>query len=182
MRFVLNRVVFLFVKDVSDLWYNYYFLFLAVGKLWNQQEDKASRQRWNIKAAVRVHNDKQSRRDEKTGRASWQSRELEDPVDIIKKYEEILRTKRKGIISVAFHQGKVFKRFKGKEKFMHMVGKLKIHKNTIIFKINLFKLIEKHPKLMKSSVTLMFLKNYFKYIKQICKEIQANLNKQKSAV
>ena len=88
---------------------------------------------------------------------------LEDAIDIIKKYEEILLTKRKGIIAVAFHQGKVFKRFKEKEKFLQMVEKLKIHKNTIIFKINLFKLIEKHPKLMKSSVTLTFLKNYFKY-------------------
>ena len=28
---------------------------------------------------------------------------LEDAVDIIKKYEEILPTKRKGIIAVAFH-------------------------------------------------------------------------------
>ena len=94
---------------------------------------------------------------------------LKNAVDIIKKYEEILRTKRKGIIAVAFHQGKVFKRFKEKKKFIKMVGKLKIHKSTIIFKINLFKLIEKHPKLMKSSVTLTSLKNYFKYIKQICK-------------
>ena len=59
----------------------------------------------------------------------------EDAADLIKQYEEILRTKRKSIISVAFYQGKVFK------------------------------LIEKHPKLMKSSVTLTFLKNYFKDIK-----------------
>ena len=93
---------------------------------------------------------------------------LKDAPNIIKDYEKILRTKKKGIIAVAFHQRKVFKRFK--EKFMQMVGNLKIHKNTIIFKINLFKLIEKHSKLMKYSVTLMFLKNYFKYIKQICKE------------
>ena len=92
---------------------------------------------------------------------------LEDAVDIIKKYEEILWTKRKGIIAVAFHQGKVFECLKEKEKFVQMVGKLKIHNNTIIFKINLFKLIEKHPKLMKSLVILTFLKNYFKYIKQI---------------
>ena len=51
-----------------------------------------------------------------------------------------------------------------------MVGKLKIHKKTVIFKTDLFKLLEKHPKLIKSSVTLMFLKNYFKYVKQIHKE------------
>ena len=111
--------------------------------------------------------------DEQAGKVE----KLKDAVDIIKKYEEILWTKRKGIIAVAFHQRKVFKCFKEKEKFMQMVKKLKIHKKTIIFKINLFKLIEKHPKLMKSSVTLAFLKNYFKHIKQICKENSSEFKK-----
>ena len=94
----------------------------------------------------------------------------EDAADIIKEYEQILRIKRKGIISIAFHQNKVFKHFKKKEKFIQMIGKLKIYKSTIVFKINVFKLIAKHPKLMKSSVTLTFLENYFKDIKEICKE------------
>ena len=89
----------------------------------------------------------------------------EDAADIIKQYEEILRAKRKGIIVAAFYQGKIFKRFKEKEKFTQMVGKLKINKSTIVFKINVLELIEKYPKLMKSSVTLTFLKNYFKDIK-----------------
>ena len=74
----------------------------------------------------------------------------EKVANIIKQYEEILRTKRKGIISVAYYQGKLFKRFKEKEKFSQMVSKCKIHKSTIIFKINVFKLNQKHPKLMKS--------------------------------
>ena len=60
----------------------------------------------------------------------------EEVDDIIKQYEEILQTKRKGIISVACYQGKLFKRFKEKEKFIQMVGKLKIHKSMLIFKIN----------------------------------------------
>ena len=93
-----------------------------------------------------------------------------DAADIIKKYEQILRIKRKGIIAVAFHQRKVFKCFKEKEKFTEIVRKLKIHKSTIVFKINVFKLIEKRPKLMKSSLTLRFLKNCFKDIKQISEE------------
>ena len=70
----------------------------------------------------------------------------------------------------AFHPGKIFKRCKEKEKFQEMVGKLKIQKSTIVFKINVFKLIEKYPKLMKSSVTLTFLKNYLKEIKKDCEE------------
>ena len=91
----------------------------------------------------------------------------EDGADVIKEYEEILRTKRKGIITAGDHQVKVFSLFREKEKFIKLVSKQKIHKNTIIFKINVFKLINKHPGLMKSSVTLIFLKNYFKDIKRI---------------
>ena len=64
----------------------------------------------------------------------------------------------------------MFKNFKDKEKFIKLVNEFKVHKTTIIFKINIFKLIGKYPKLMKSSIGLGFLKNYYKDIKQICKE------------
>ena len=51
-----------------------------------------------------------------------------------------------------------------------LVSRLGIHKTTIIFKINIFKLFEKHPKLLKSSIGFGFLKNYYKDIKKICNE------------
>ena len=86
----------------------------------------------------------------------------EDAADLIRKYEEILRTKRKGIISVAYHQGRVFSRFREKEKFVRLVADFGVRKGTIIFKI-------KYLRLGRSSVTLSFMKNYFKDIKQICK-------------
>ena len=38
----------------------------------------------------------------------------EKAVIIIERYENIIKTKRKGIINVAYHQGQVFKRFKEK--------------------------------------------------------------------
>ena len=41
----------------------------------------------------------------------------EDVVHIIMEYEEILRAKKKGIILVAYYQGKILNRFKEKEKF-----------------------------------------------------------------
>ena len=47
---------------------------------------------------------------------------LEDAADLIKKYEEILKTKRQGIISVAYHQGKVCSRFREKEKFVRLIA------------------------------------------------------------
>ena len=100
-------------------------------------------------------------------------REVQDPgkaAKIIKQYENIIKTKRKGIIKVAYHQGQVFKKFKEKEKFAKLVSELGIHKTTIIFKINVFKLCKKYPKLLKSSIGLGFFKNYHKDIKAICEE------------
>ena len=94
----------------------------------------------------------------------------EEAAEVIQDYEDIIRTKKKGIINIAYHQGKVFKKFKDKEKFITLVNKLKIHKTTIIFKINTFKLCERHSKLLKSSIGLHFFKNYFKDIKKICGE------------
>ena len=73
-------------------------------------------------------------------------------------------------MSIVYYQGKVFKRFKEKEKFVTLVSELRIHKNTIIFKINVFKLCKKYPKLLKSSIGLGFFKNYHKDIKAICEE------------
>ena len=81
-----------------------------------------------------------------------------------------MKTKKKGIINVAYHQGQVFKRFKEKEKFAKIVSDLGIHKTTISFKINIFKLYEKYQKLLKSFIGLGFFKNYHKGIKAICKE------------
>ena len=70
-----------------------------------------------------------------------QAEEVQDPGEaakVIQKYENIIKTKKKGIISIAYPQGKVFKKFKDKEKFIKPVNRLGIHKNTIIFKINGF--------------------------------------------
>ena len=102
-----------------------------------------------------------------------EAEEIQDPekaAEIIKRYEDIIKTKKKGIINVAYHQGHVLKRFKEKEKFVTLVSELGIHKTTIIFKINVFKLCKKYPKLLKSSIDLGFLKNHYKDIKAICEE------------
>ena len=102
-----------------------------------------------------------------------EAEEVQDPekaVIIIERYENIIKTKRKGIINVAYHQGQVFKRFKEKEKFAKLVSELGIHKTTIICKINVFKLCKKYPKLLTSSIGLGFLKDYHKDVKTICEE------------
>ena len=102
-----------------------------------------------------------------------EAEEIQGPgkaAEIIRQYEDIINTKKKGIINVAFYQGQIFKRFKEKEKFAKLVNELRIHKATIIFKINVFKLCKKYPKLLKSSIGLGFFKNHHKDIKAICKE------------
>ena len=46
-----------------------------------------------------------------------EAEKIQDPEkaeEIIKRYEDIIKTKKKGIINVAFYQGQVFKRFKQK--------------------------------------------------------------------
>ena len=47
----------------------------------------------------------------------------EEAAKIIKRYEDIIKTKNKEIINVAYHQGQVFRRFKEKEKFAKLVDK-----------------------------------------------------------
>ena len=56
--------------------------------------------------------------------------------------KKFFEQKRKGIMSITYYQDKFFKHFKEKEKFIKMLGKLKIHRSTLTFKIIVFKLIE----------------------------------------
>ena len=106
-----------------------------------------------------------------SGELTKKIQEAEDPekaVGLIQECESIIRTKKKGIIRIAYYQGKVFKKFKDKEKFDTLVNKLGIHKTAIIFKINIFKLCEKYPKLLNSPISLGFFKSHYKDIKVIC--------------
>ena len=70
---------------------------------------------------------------EELNEQAWIVDKLEGAADLIKKYKEILKTKRKGIISVAYHQGKVFSRFREKKKFVKLAADFGVHKVTIIF-------------------------------------------------
>ena len=54
--------------------------------------------------------------------------------------------------------------------FKNIVEQFGISKSTIIFKINNVKLVDKYKKMLTSSVTINFLKSYFKDIKSIYQE------------
>ena len=71
---------------------------------------------------------------------------------------------------MTYQQRKVFEKFKENAKFIEMVRHFDYSKPTIIFKMNIVKVIIKHPKIKNSFLFLNFLKNYFKLIKEICEE------------
>ena len=77
-----------------------------------------------------------------------EAEEIQDPekaAEIIKQYEDIIKTKKKGTINVAFRQGQIFKRFKEKEKFAKLVNELGIHKTTIILKLIFLNYVKNIP-------------------------------------
>ena len=51
-----------------------------------------------------------------------------------------------------------------------MVDEFGVGKSTLVYKIVIVKLIENYQKMKSSSLSLHFLKNYFKSIKDICKQ------------
>ena len=63
---------------------------------------------------------------------------------IIEKYENIMKTNKKNIILFAYEQGKTLKKFKEDRRFKNLLEQFKINKSTII---NIFKFVDKHPKM-----------------------------------
>ena len=54
-----------------------------------------------------------------------EAEEVQDPeeaAEIIEWYEDVIKTKKKGIINVTYHQGQVCKKFKEEEKFAKLVS------------------------------------------------------------
>ena len=146
------------------------FLFIGVERCGRSQEDKTAIKNEIKKQLLELIIINEVVESEELNKEAEEIKEPEKAAKIIKQYEDIIKTKKKGIMSIAYYQGKVFKRFKEKEKFIKLVSQLGIHKNTIIFKINVFKLCERYPKLLRSSIGLGFFKNFHKDIKTVCRE------------
>ena len=67
----------------------------------------------------------------------------EDAAKVIHKFEEIIKNKTSDVIWLAYYQGKLFQKFRSKERFVNdVVTKFKGSKSTIVFKSALSKLIE----------------------------------------
>ena len=94
----------------------------------------------------------------------------DEAMDIIKEYKDIIKKNKKNIKLFPYQEGKVLRKFKENRKLKSSVEQFKTTKGTIIFNMNIVKLVDKYPKVITSSVTLNFLKNYYKDINNICKE------------
>ena len=95
----------------------------------------------------------------------------EDAAKIIHEFEEIIKNKKSDIVWLAYYQGKIFQKFRSKERFVNdVVTKFKVSKSTIVFKIALCRLIDEYPKIKNSSLSLHYFKKHLKLIKEVCKE------------
>ena len=55
---------------------------------------------------------------------------------VIHEFEEIIRNKKSDIEWLAYYQGKIFQKFRSKERFVDdMVTKFKVSKSTMVFEI-----------------------------------------------
>ena len=81
----------------------------------------------------------------------------EDAAKVIHKFEEIIKNKKSDIVWLAYYQGKIFQKFRSKERFVNDVAtKFKVSKSTIVFKIALSKLIDKYPNIKNSLLSLHY--------------------------
>ena len=104
----------------------------------------------------------------------------DEAAQIIREFRLIIRSKKKNIIWLAYQQAKVFEKFVKNAKFIELVKQCGFSKSTIIFKINIVKCINKHSKIKNASLSLSFLKNYFKLIKKISEENASEFNSVKN--
>ena len=95
---------------------------------------------------------------EELNKGAKEIQEPEEAAEVIKQCEYIIKRKKKGIISIAYYQGKVFKRFKEKEKFIKLV---------LFLNLMFLNCVKDN---WKSSIGLGFFKNYHKDIKTVCRE------------
>ena len=93
----------------------------------------------------------------------------DEAIELIKKIEKATKKRNNNILMLAYHQGKIFRRFK-EDKFRNAVSKFNIRKTTINFKIGIVKFVDCIPKMRTSCLSLFYIKNNFRIIKDVCEE------------
>ena len=93
-----------------------------------------------------------------------------DAIELVKKIDKLIRCSKNNILTLALQQGKVFLKFKKHNRFLSAVTEFEKSKSTINFKIDIVNFIDKCPKMRKSCISLFYLKNNFRVIKNVCQE------------
>ena len=94
----------------------------------------------------------------------------DDDAELIKKIDKIIKIKKNNILTPAYHQGIIFRKFKINNRFASAVTEFKVSKTYINFKIDIVKFIDKYLKMRISCISLFYLKNNFRVIKEVGQE------------
>ena len=97
---------------------------------------------------------------------------VKDPKEaakLINTIDKMIRIKKNNTLTIACKQGEIFKKFTFNNKFMSAGKAFNIRKATINFKIEIVEFISMYPRIEKSSISLYYLKNNFRIIKEVCK-------------
>ena len=71
---------------------------------------------------------------------------------------------------LACQQGKVFQKFKLNNKFLSAVTEFGVSKTTTDFKTDIVKFIENYSRMKNSCISLFYVNNNFRIIKNVCQE------------
>ena len=93
-----------------------------------------------------------------------------DAIELVKKIGKLIKCNKNNILTLAYQQGKVFQKFKNDNKFVNAVTEFEKSKATINFKTDIINFIDRYPRMKKSCISLFYLKNNFRIIKNICQE------------
>ena len=94
----------------------------------------------------------------------------DDAAELIQKIHKMIKNKKNNILTLAYHQGAIFRKFKTNNKFTSVASEFKISKTTINFLKDIVKFIDEYPKMRASCISLFYLKMHFRVIKEVCKE------------
>ena len=94
----------------------------------------------------------------------------DEAVKLINRMNKMIKIKKNNTLMITRKQGERFKKFKTNNRFISAVSAFKISKATINFKIGIVDFIDKYPRMEKSCISLYYLKNNFRIIKEVYRE------------
>ena len=77
---------------------------------------------------------------------------------------------KKNILMLASRQGIIFRKSKESNRFTSAVSEFNISKTTTNFKIDIVKFTDQFPKIRTFCISLFYLQNNFRVIKEVCQE------------